>query len=74
MDILFKHTLGLFDVVSHSEINVGDIFEHGIDSNKIPQKYTVDQIIEQRKEKGTYADESKRRMWAKINVSKISQS
>jgi hypothetical protein len=73
MEILFKREENLFDVVNLTQVNVGDEFYYGLDMNKNQQKYQVDNIIEQRKEKGKYINENDRRFWAKINVSKLIQ-
>lgn len=56
IEILKKFDNGTVDVVSIEEVKVGDEFMK-----------TIVNINEQRKERGTYDDESKRRMWAKVS-------
>ena len=74
MDVLIARNDGIFDVVHHSEVAIGDEFVHGYDSNsKAPIKRQVVEVIEQRKEKGEYKDENNRRMWAKVKQQIIPQ-
>lgn len=56
-----------YDVVSTSEILIGGEFSSG---NNIEGKdiiVTIKEVHEQRKEKGTYENELKRRMWARVS-------
>lgn len=66
MDVLIAKEK-VFDMVHHSEIKEGDEFYYGYDSTaKRAIKRRVIAVIEQRKERGQYKDESNRRMWAKV--------
>jgi len=68
IDLLKRNEDKSFEVVSEKEIVVGDIFVTGWNSTTKENIYqTVNNIHEQRKEKGTYIDESNRRMWAKVS-------
>jgi len=68
-DILKKYDNNTIDIVSEKELNTGDtfIFSHTADGKPIIK--AIDEIIEQRKERGTYDDESKRRFLAKVSYS-----
>lgn len=63
---LIKYSKNEYGVVSNSQINVGDKFVIGQDLNSKPIISEVSEIIEQRKEKGVYSEESRRRMWARV--------
>ena len=58
---------GTYDLVSNELLNVGDTFSIGktMDGKEIIKEINL--IIEQRKERGTYNDESKRRIWGKVS-------
>lgn len=73
MDVLIVRNENIFDVVHHSEVLVGDEFVYGLDTNNKPIKRKIIEIVEQRKERGNYDDERKRRMWAKVKQQIISQ-
>lgn len=67
IDILQKNRDNTIDCVQLEEIKVGDEFPFGFDQNNRPMYAHVTEIHEQRKERGTYLDESRRRNWAKIS-------
>lgn len=68
IEILKRNHDETFDIVSENEIVLGDEFVIGFNpETKVSNFKKVDNIIEQRKERGTYKDESKRRFWAKIS-------
>lgn len=64
VDLLKYNTDGTLNVVSREPL-VGDQIDHFFIKEK---KYVITNIVEQRKERGTYTDESKRRMWQRIAV------
>lgn len=66
MDLLKKNTDKSFNVVNSTEIKEGDIVQIGQLEGK-PIYHTITTIHEQRKKRGTYVDESKRRMWARVS-------
>lgn len=67
IEILKKFDNSTVDVVSREEVKVGDEFMIGRTNDGKPIMKMIVNIHEQRKERGTYDDESKRRMWAKIS-------
>lgn len=73
MDVLiFKSETA--DVVSMSEICVGDIFIYGYNSTtREPIQRRVTDVIEQRKEKGVHKEEANRRMWARVKHKIVEQ-
>lgn len=66
IDILMKIDSNTVTVVSPLEISVGDEIAVGAKEGKLIMR-TIATIHEQRKERGVYNDENKRRMWAKIS-------
>ena len=66
MIVLIQRSGGVCDLVNATEVSVGDEFFYGVDKDNRPQKRVVMEVIEQRKERGEYTDESKRRMWARV--------
>ena len=56
-----------YDVVSTSEILIGDGFNSGSNIKGEDIFVTIKEVHEQRKEKGTYENELKRRMWARVS-------
>lgn len=69
MEKIYKYSEGTIGVVSKNPISINDTFYDGI--NKLtnePQEKMVVNIHEQRPERGEYNDESKRRMWAKVDI------
>lgn len=68
MDILITRRDGTLEVVNQSSVQVGDAIITGRDSDGKPIVKNVIEILEQRKERGIYSDESRRRMWAKVKV------
>ena len=68
IEILKRYNDKTFDVVCEKEVSIGDEFVVGYNPvEKKEIKQIVAKIYEQRKEKGVYNDESKRRIWAKIS-------
>lgn len=59
------------NVVSRSEIKIGEKFSTGITKEGKEIIKEITEVHEQRKERGTYADESKRRNWANVSYSNI---
>lgn len=69
---LIERKDGTLDLVNHSEMNIGDEFNHSYNSIDKKQIYgVITEIIEQRKERGIYSDETNRRFWAKVRFNKI---
>ncbi len=68
MDILIQRSKEMFDVVNQSDVSVGDEFFYGLNQQSQPIKRAITEVLEQRKERGEYKDESNRRMWAKVNT------
>lgn len=65
--ILKKEKGNICDIVSEKEICIGDDLIVGITKEGHQITASVINIHEQRKERGIYKDEGKRRMWAKIS-------
>lgn len=66
IEILKRNEDQTFDIISPLEIIIGDNFIIGMKEGQAIFK-TVDNILEQRKSKGTFRDESNRPFWAKIS-------
>lgn len=66
IDIFFKRKDNVLDCVKHGEIALGTRFQIGLDKNNKPLFAKIVEIIEQRKERGKYEDEKRRRNWARI--------
>lgn len=69
INYLKKNNDGSWDIVSFpNEVKQGDEFQIGFNSvTKEPIMKTINNIVEQRKERGRYEDESKRRFWARVS-------
>ena len=67
IQILKKYNDNTFDVVSETEVAAGDNVVIGYTKENKPIYQPINSVIEQRKERGTYVDESKRRFWAKVS-------
>lgn len=68
MQKLCKYQSNVFGVVSESPAIIGNQFQDGCNGEGKPIMVTITNVIESRKERGIYADESKRRMWAKVEA------
>lgn len=66
IDILKRNNDKSFDIVSKQQVSTGDKFICGHDKDNKPIYHVIETIFEQRKERGTYEDESKQRFWAKV--------
>lgn len=66
IEILKRNSDQTYDIISLTEIVIGDNFEIGTKDGQAIYK-TVDNIIEQRKSKGSFRDENNRPFWAKIS-------
>jgi hypothetical protein len=66
MDTLKIYEENIADVVSILEPNIGDEFTVKPSANGKPVLGIISQILELRKEKGIYKDESNRRNWFKV--------
>ena len=67
IQILKKYNDNTFDVVSETEVAAGRNVIIGYTKGNEPIYQPINSVIEQRKERGTYIDESKRRFWAKVS-------
>lgn len=67
VSILKRINANTIDVVSTKELMIGDEIEVGRTNGGRPILMPIVTIHEQRKERGIYTDESKRRMWAQIS-------
>lgn len=64
MNVLLNRKNDIYDLVHNAEIMIGDEFFD--DTISQPPRRVIVEIFEQRPERGTYKDESNRRIWAKI--------
>ena len=69
MDILCKYESDVYGILTKEGAIFGDKVQVGINlKENTPIFKEVIQIIEQRLERGTYEDESRRKVWAKVRV------
>ena len=71
MDILFKYSANTLGILTPNGALVGDKITVGYTEENLPIQKQISHIIEQRREKGTYVDESKRKMWTKVEVAEL---
>ncbi len=74
MDKLFKYSQNVFGVISSTPPQVGEEFVEkmlSVGGKGIPIKRRITTVLESRKSRGTYKDESLRHDWAKVEAELI---